>query len=144
MMGGRVGTVGEPAGDVGGGDGGESGPGGGAEGVIGAGVRASEELFDRGEGVLDRIEVRGVGGQGQEASAACLDGRAEGRVVMGGEVVGDDDLAWSEGGARRWRTYPTKRSAVMAPSNRRSGPTPARVSAATTVLFSPRLAGAVA
>ena len=90
--------MGEPAGDVGGGDGGESGPGGGAEGVIGAGVRASEELFDRGEGVLDRIEVRGVGGQGQEASAACLDGRADGRVMMGGEVVGDDDLAWSEGG----------------------------------------------
>ena len=35
-------------------------------------------------------------------------------------------------------------SLVIAPSNRSIGPTPSRDKAATTVLFSPRLAGAVA
>ncbi len=42
------------------------------------------------------------------------------------------------------RTYPSKRAVVIAPSNRSSGPRPPSVSAASTVLFSPRWRGAEA
>ena len=60
---------------------------------------------------------------------------------MGTEVVGDHDLAFPEGRDKAVATYPAKRAVVIAPSNRISGPTPSRVRAATTVLFSPQLAG---
>src|SRR5438552_2795298 len=92
-----VAAVGEPAGGVAWGDGGEGAPGGVAEVVIGASFGAPEDLLDLGEGLLDRVEVRGVGRQRQEAGAALLDGGTAGRVVVGREVVGDDDLTDSEG-----------------------------------------------
>src|SRR5215212_11978921 len=92
-----VAAVGEPTGDVGGGDGGEGVPGGGAEGVVGAGFGATEGLLDLGEGLLDRVEVGGVGREREEAGAGLLDGGAGGRAEVRREVVGDDDLARSEG-----------------------------------------------
>src|SRR6266513_2791261 len=93
----RVAAVGEPAGGVGGGDGGEGGPGGGAEVVVGACLTPAQRLLDLGERLFDRIEVRRGGRQREEAGAAGLDGRADGRAVVGLEVVGDDDLARTQG-----------------------------------------------
>jgi len=64
---------------------------------------------------------------------------------VGLEIVGDDDLALPEGGCQDVAdVHPSKRTVVIAPSNRSRGPTPSRGRDATTVLFSPRLAGAVA
>src|SRR3954467_3242954 len=113
-MGMRVAAVGEPAGGVAGGDGGEGVPGRGAEVVIGASTGAPEGLLDLGERFLDRIEVGRIGRERQEAGAASLDSSADARggggagaasldssadarVVVGGEVVGDDNLARAEG-----------------------------------------------
>ena len=94
-----IAAVSEPSGGVARCDGGEGGPGGVAEVVVGAGLGAAEELLDLGEGLLDRVEVGGVGGERQEASPASLNGRAHGRAVMRAEIVGHDDLAR----AQRWR-----------------------------------------
>src|SRR3712207_5194641 len=93
-------AVGEPAGGVGCGDGGEGGPGGGAEVGVGARFGAAGGVLDLGEGLLERIEVGGVGRQRQEAGAGGLDGGADGRAVVGLEVVGDDDLARAERGGQ--------------------------------------------
>src|SRR3712207_8369716 len=49
-----------------------------------------------GEGVLDGVEVGGVGRQRQEAGASGLDGGADGRAVVSRQVVGDDDLPCAE------------------------------------------------
>jgi hypothetical protein len=92
-----VAAVGEPAGGVGLGDGGAGGPGGGAERVIGACSGSAERLLDLREGVLDWVEVRRVGRQVDELGASCLDGSARAVGVVGAQVVGDDDLARSEG-----------------------------------------------
>ena len=102
-------------------------------------------LLDLGERLLNGVEVGRVGGQRQEAGAARLDGSPHGRAVMRAEIVGDRRPGPGAALARGSAGYsPTKRAVVIAPSNRSSGPMPSRVRAATTVLFSPRLAGAVA
>src|SRR3954471_13328271 len=92
-----IAAVGEPAGGVGGRDGLEGLPGGGAEVVVGPSPSAPESVLDLGEGFLDRIEVGRVGREREETRATLLDGGADGRVVVGLEVVEDDDLAPAEG-----------------------------------------------
>src|SRR4029079_17109883 len=87
----------EPAVDVGAGNGRQGGPGGGAEGVVGPGGGASEERLELGERLLDGVAVRGVGREVPEVGASGLDRSAGSVAVVGAEVVGDDDLARSEG-----------------------------------------------
>src|SRR5215208_6165017 len=94
----RVVAVGEPGGRVGRGDGGEGAPGRGAEVVVGACLSTPKGLLDLGEGFLDRIEVGRVGRERQEAGTTRLNSGADGRVKVGLEVVGDDNLSGSE----RW------------------------------------------
>src|SRR5688572_29198363 len=94
---GWIAAVSEPADDVGFGDGGEGGPGGRAEVVVGASLGLTEGMLDLGECLLDRIEVRRVGRERQEAGATLLDSSTHGWAVMGTEVVGDHDLAFPEG-----------------------------------------------
>src|SRR5688500_6743783 len=96
-MAGGIAAVGEPAGGVAWGDGGEGLPGDGPECVVGACFGPAERLLDLGESVLDRVEVGRVGRQREEAGTARLDGGAGDRAVVGLEVVGDDNLARSEG-----------------------------------------------
>ena len=92
-----VATVGEPAGDVGSGDGGEGGPGGRTKGLGGAGFGTTAGLLDLGERFLDGIEVRRVGREVPEPSPTGFDGGPRSLTVVGFELVGDDDLARSEG-----------------------------------------------
>src|SRR3954468_113436 len=93
----REAAVGEPAGGVARGDGGEGVPGRGAEVVVGPSPSLPEGVLDLGEGLLDRIEVGRVGREPQEAGTPLLDGGPNGRAAMGREIVGDDDLARTEG-----------------------------------------------
>ena len=77
---GWIAAVSEPADDVGFGDGGEGGPGSRAEVVVGAGLGLTEGMLDLGERLLDRIEVRRVGRERQEAGATLLDSSTHGRL----------------------------------------------------------------
>src|SRR3954466_15159520 len=90
-------AVGEPTGGVAGSDGGEGVPGRGAQVVVGPGPSAPQSVLDLGEGFLDGIEVGRVGREPQETGTTLLDGGTNGRAAMGGEIVGDDDLARAEG-----------------------------------------------
>ena len=64
-----IAAVGEPAGGVAGRDGGEGAPGGGAKAVVGPCLSTAKRLLDLGKGLLDRIEVGGIGRERQEAGA---------------------------------------------------------------------------
>src|SRR4051794_25351103 len=97
-------AVGEPAGGVARRDGGEGVPGCGAQVVIGPSPGSPESVLDLGEGFLDRVEVRRVGREQQEAGTTLLDGGADGRAAMGREIVGDDNLARTEDRCQRKRT----------------------------------------
>src|SRR5215211_4478651 len=91
-------AVGVKAAGIGSGDGVDGG-GSGRDQAIGSALGGSSEaLFDLGEGQLDRVEVRGIGRQEEEAATDRLDGRAGVRALMGAQVVQDDDLARAEAG----------------------------------------------
>lgn len=66
---------------------------GGPEALLGPLGSLSQKGLQLREGVLDRIEVRGVGRQHEEACAGGLDGRANDRAFVGGKVVEDDDVS---------------------------------------------------
>lgn len=56
----------------------------------------SEHGFQLREGVLDRIEVRTVGREIEQAGAGRLDGLADLPTLMAGEIVHDDDVTGRE------------------------------------------------
>ena len=53
-------------------------------------------MLEFGEDLLDRIEIGAVGRQEQEARASGPDRGPDGRSLVAGEVVHDDDVAWSQ------------------------------------------------
>ena len=53
----------------------------------------AQQVFELGEDLFDRIQVRAIGWEEQEACASCPDGGADGGILVAGEVVQDDDVA---------------------------------------------------
>ena len=53
-------------------------------------------MLELGEDLLDRVEVGAVGRQEQEVRASGPDGDPDGRLLVAGEVVEDDDVARPE------------------------------------------------
>ena len=60
------------------------------------GLSLSDEVFELGEHLFDRIEVGAVGRQEDEVSAFGSDDGASGLAFMAAEVVQDDDIARRE------------------------------------------------
>ena len=61
-------------------------------------LSVSHPVLDLGEGLLDRIEVRGVWRQVPKPCASCLDHLPDGRRFVGAEIVHDDDVIWFKHG----------------------------------------------
>ena len=59
----------------------------------GVGALLFEPGFDLSEEMLDRIEVRGVGGQVKQLALSVLNQFSHLMVVVDGEVIHDDDLS---------------------------------------------------
>jgi len=57
----------------------------------------SEQSLELGKDLLDRVEVRAVGRQEEEASAGGTNGAAHGLPLVAAEIVDDDDIAGFEG-----------------------------------------------
>src|ERR1700692_651235 len=60
----------------------------------------SDQVFDFGEDLLDRIEVGAVGRQEEQVSSPGADGVAGWLALVTAEVVEDDDLALCQGGCQ--------------------------------------------
>src|SRR5687768_601792 len=82
-----------------GGDGVDGDGGGGQQAVGGALGGGAQALFDLGEGQFDRVEVRRIGRQEEEAAAGRLNGGAGVLALVRAQVVQDDDLACSQTGS---------------------------------------------
>jgi hypothetical protein len=67
------------------------------DGALGGLARQGLEL---GEGLLDRIEIRGVGRQVAQLCTAGFDRRADAGHVVGREMVHHDDVAWPQLGCQ--------------------------------------------
>jgi hypothetical protein len=65
-------------------------------GVERSGRSLSNEAFDLGEDLFDRIEVGRVFGKKQEASAGSLNGFPHGFSFMGAKIVEDDNVVGFE------------------------------------------------
>ena len=65
-------------------------------GLDGSLIRLSEQGFELGEDLLDRIEVRTVWGQEQEMGAHGADSSAGGLSFVASQIVEDDDVAGLE------------------------------------------------
>jgi hypothetical protein len=70
---------------------------GGRAGVVCSGFGLSQQSFEFGEDLLDRIEVGRVFGQEHEARPGAPDRPSHGLSLVGTEIVEDDDVAWLEG-----------------------------------------------
>ena len=57
-------------------------------------LRVSHPVLDLGEGLLDRVEVWGIGRQIPEPGAGGADHLADGGRFVRAEIVHDDDVAW--------------------------------------------------
>ena len=66
------------------------------EGVDGPSLSLAQQLFEFGEGHLDRIEIRAVGRQEQEASAGAGDEARGGFILMARQVVEDHGVAFAQ------------------------------------------------
>lgn len=67
-------------------------PGHAAQGVSGAGCVLAYDLLLQGPARLDRVEVRRVGGQVDQANALASAGGPHARVVVRGKIVHDEDV----------------------------------------------------
>ena len=56
-------------------------------------------VFDLGEGLLDRIEVWGIGRQEPQPCPGDADDLADGLGLVAAEIVHDDNVAGAQGGA---------------------------------------------
>ena len=61
-------------------------------------ARRAYQTFELRETLFDRIEIWTVRGQVPQGRAGGLDQRLHALDMMGGEVVGDDDVAWRQRG----------------------------------------------
>jgi hypothetical protein len=61
-------------------------------------TRGAQERFQFGEGELDGVEVWTVGWEKPHGCASLLDGHSDLRLLVGGEVVENDDVASPQGG----------------------------------------------
>ena len=86
-------SSGEEGARMGGGDGGKGIADGSADALPGARAHAAQRLFGLGKGLLDRVEVRGVGGQKDDLTAGGFDERLGTGALVDGEVVEDHDLS---------------------------------------------------
>jgi len=59
-------------------------------------LRHAHPVFDLGEGLFDRVEVRGVGRQEPEPCAGGIDGGAYGLGFMASQIVHDDNVSGLE------------------------------------------------
>ena len=64
--------------------------------LVGAGTSGAQERFQFGERELDGIEVWTVGRKKSKVRACLLDGRPDGRLFVGREIVHHDDIARPE------------------------------------------------
>ncbi len=87
---GEVAGVGEPAGDVGGGDGVQGGGDRGVQGRPGARRGRLDQRLDLAEGLLDRGQVRRVGRQEHQLAAGGGDQVADPVGLVGADVVHHD------------------------------------------------------
>lgn len=60
----------------------------------------SHEVFEFGEDLLDRVEVRAVGWQEDKVGSSGADSLASRFVLVAGKIVENDDLARCEGGCQ--------------------------------------------
>lgn len=86
----------EVVGTFGSGEGHEGSSDGLDERVDGSGCGFSQDGFELGDGLFDRIEVRAVRGQIPHAGTNCFDGLADPGDFVAGEIVEDDRVAWFE------------------------------------------------
>jgi hypothetical protein len=99
------------------------------EDVYGAGRGGAEQGLELGKGVLDRVQVRAVGRQVEQAGAGGRDRRANALDLVGGEVVHHDEIAGAQGRRQGLLDAP-----VMGPSNTQGAVRPSWRSAATKVV----------
>lgn len=64
-----------------------------ANGVEGSRRHSSEQLFDFGEDLLDRIEVGAIRGEVEQPHACVLEAITNAGDLVGRQIVGDDDAA---------------------------------------------------
>ena len=76
--------------------------------------RLAQEHLELGEGVFDRIEVRRVGRQVEEARARGLDHLGCSPPLVAGQIVHDDDVALAQFGNKTLRFGSTGASGFMA------------------------------
>jgi hypothetical protein len=84
----------------------------------------SDEAFEFGEDLLDRVEVGRVSGKKQETRPDGLDGVSHRFSFVGAEVVEDHDVAWLEGRDKELFDIARKRSPLIGPSNRQGAVNP--------------------
>ncbi len=120
----QVATVGEPGSTVVWGDGGEDSPGSSAEIVVGAWRAASERLLEFGEGEFDGVEVGRIGWQMPELSTPRFDGCPSALVMVGAEVVRNNDLAAAQRGCEHMPDVPHEPVARHRPIESQQGADP--------------------
>ena len=76
----------------------QGGGNGRLQGGDGPGGRLSQERLELGKRLLNRIEVRRIRRQEDQAGARLLNGRPGGPHLMSGEIVKHDQVARPEGG----------------------------------------------
>ena len=91
-----IATVGEPAVGIGGCDLVDYGRERNLECLFGAGCRGAQQSFQLAPGLLDGVEVRGVGRQEEEATSGAFDQRADLVCFMRSKVVQDHHLPGPE------------------------------------------------
>jgi len=68
-----------------------------AHGIGSAGGGLAEQVLELGEGLLDRVEIRGILGQEDQLGADGSDSAAHDLALVTAEIVQDDDVAWPQG-----------------------------------------------
>jgi len=134
-------SSGEEGPRIGGGDGGQGIADGSADALPGARAHAAQRLFGLGKGLLDRVEVRGVGGQKDDLTAGGFDERLGPGALVDGEVVEDHDLSWVQARHQHLFHERFEDAAVDGPATSRLSPMPVAVRVANQEIASRRPRG---
>ena len=59
--------------------------------------RVTQQRFELGEDLFNRIEIGGVGGEEPQRGPHPLNGRPHGRTLVAAQIVHNDDIAWGKG-----------------------------------------------